>query len=386
MAPCAGWWVGRSTTSTLPSSGAPTSASTVIASPASARRRPPRRRRRGRARRRLAAARPDRLPRAPDPADRRRRSGRRVGALATPRWRCSPPAAAERTLTAGITTVRDVGGWNYVEMAVRDADRRRPDPRAAAVPRRPAAVDHDGDRRLLPGDVRGRRRRRRRAAGRAPPARPRRRPDQGDGDRGDAVVGDRGRAGHPVHARRAAGGGRDRPRQLQARRRPRPACAGSRTPSRPASTASSTARSPTTPCWRGSAERGTCVVPDDLRRRAAVPRRRGRRRAMPEHLRRRMVEFNEVHVADDPAGPRARRRASPWAPTPARRATTTGSTPTSACSWSTQCGLSPAESIRTATVNAARLLRREGELGVLAEGAYADVIAFAATRSTTSRS
>ena len=31
--------------------------------------------------------------------------------------------AAERTLLAGITTVRDVGGWNYVEMAVRDAVR-----------------------------------------------------------------------------------------------------------------------------------------------------------------------------------------------------------------------------------------------------------------------
>jgi len=29
--------------------------------------------------------------------------------------------AAARTLAAGITTVRDVGGWNYVEMAVRDA-------------------------------------------------------------------------------------------------------------------------------------------------------------------------------------------------------------------------------------------------------------------------
>jgi imidazolonepropionase-like amidohydrolase len=29
--------------------------------------------------------------------------------------------AAERTLLCGITTARDVGGWNYVEMAVRDA-------------------------------------------------------------------------------------------------------------------------------------------------------------------------------------------------------------------------------------------------------------------------
>lgn len=32
-------------------------------------------------------------------------------------------AAAERTLLAGVTTARDVGGWNYVEMAVRDAIR-----------------------------------------------------------------------------------------------------------------------------------------------------------------------------------------------------------------------------------------------------------------------
>lgn len=32
-------------------------------------------------------------------------------------------AAAERTLLGGVTTVRDVGGWNYVEMDVRDAIR-----------------------------------------------------------------------------------------------------------------------------------------------------------------------------------------------------------------------------------------------------------------------
>jgi imidazolonepropionase-like amidohydrolase len=32
--------------------------------------------------------------------------------------------AAERTLLCGITTVRDVGGWNYVEMAIRDAVER----------------------------------------------------------------------------------------------------------------------------------------------------------------------------------------------------------------------------------------------------------------------
>ena len=40
-----------------------------------------------------------------------------------------------------------------------------------------------------------------------------------------------------------------------------------------------------------------------------------------------------------------------------------------------QCGLSPAASIRAATVDAARCCVAEGQLGTLATGAYADVIA-----------
>jgi imidazolonepropionase-like amidohydrolase len=38
-------------------------------------------------------------------------------------------------------------------------------------------------------------------------------------------------------------------------------------------------------------------------------------------------------------------------------------------------GMSPVESIRCATVHAAELLGMEGELGVVAPGAYADIIA-----------
>lgn len=45
--------------------------------------------------------------------------GRRSDALAA----LHTAKAAERTLLSGFTTVRDVGGWNYVEMAVRDAAR-----------------------------------------------------------------------------------------------------------------------------------------------------------------------------------------------------------------------------------------------------------------------
>ncbi len=43
-----------------------------------------------------------------------------------------------------------------------------------------------------------------------------------------------------------------------------------------------------------------------------------------------------------------------------------------------KCGLSPVDSLRAATVEPARLLRREHDLGRLAEGAYADIVACAA--------
>jgi imidazolonepropionase-like amidohydrolase len=121
------------------------------------------------------------------------------------------------------------------------------------------------------------------------------------------------------------------------------------------------------------AERGTALVPticagELLFRDEAVVE------AMPEHLRRRMAAFNDVHAA-------AVRRAHELDVTIAMG--TDAGTPGNhhglnahECVFLVeQCGLSPAESIRTATVNAARLLRRQDELGVLAEGAYADVIA-----------
>ncbi|MGH2554834.1 MAG: amidohydrolase family protein [Actinomycetota bacterium] len=47
-----------------------------------------------------------------DPSANARRSDEEIAALAA--------EAAERTLIGGITTVRDVGGWNYVEMALRE--------------------------------------------------------------------------------------------------------------------------------------------------------------------------------------------------------------------------------------------------------------------------
>jgi imidazolonepropionase-like amidohydrolase len=40
-----------------------------------------------------------------------------------------------------------------------------------------------------------------------------------------------------------------------------------------------------------------------------------------------------------------------------------------------QYGMSPLDAVRAATVNAAELLRREGDIGTLAKGAFADLIA-----------
>ena len=79
--------------------------------------------------------------------------------------------------------------------------------------------------------------------------------------------------------------------------------------------------------------------------------------AMPQHLRQRMLEFNEIHLATirraHELGVRIAMGTDAGTP-----ATTMGSTPRSACFMVTQCGLSPAESIRAATIHAAALLRR----------------------------
>ena len=85
-------------------------------------------------------------------------------------------------------------------------------------------------------------------------------------------------------------------------------CAGHRaTRSRPASTASSTARSPTTTRWLGIAAAGTFVVPDDLRRRAAVPRPADASTPCPRTCAGAWSSSTTSTCRHDPAGPRGRR-------------------------------------------------------------------------------
>ena len=98
--------------------------------------------------------------------------------------------------------------------------------------------------------------------------------------------------------------------------------------------------------------------------------------AMPAHLRQRMLEFNELHLATvrraNVLGVRIAMGTD--AGTPGNHH---GLNAHECVLMATRCGLSPSQSLRTATINAATLLRRHAELGTLEVGKFADVIACA---------
>jgi imidazolonepropionase-like amidohydrolase len=97
---------------------------------------------------------------------------------------------------------------------------------------------------------------------------------------------------------------------------------------------------------------------------------------MPEHLRRRMVEFNEIHLTTIRRAHElgARIAMGTDAGTPGNHH---GLNAHECVLMATRCGLSPADSIRAATIHGAALLRRSDALGSLEVGKYADVIACA---------
>jgi len=96
--------------------------------------------------------------------------------------------------------------------------------------------------------------------------------------------------------------------------------------------------------------------------------------AMPAHLRQRMAEFNDLHLATIRRAHElgARIAMGTDAGTPGNHH---GLNAHECVLMTTRCGLPPVDSIRSATRHAAALLRREDELGRLDVGAYADVIA-----------
>lgn len=301
---------------------------------------------------------------AGDPAAASRRSDAAV-ALAT-------AAAAERTVSGGTTTVRDVGGWNYVEMDVRDAIRagslRGPRlflaGKLLSITTQTVAY-YPGMYDVADGADAVRAAARRQLAHGADLIKV-----MATGALLSSETEDAGAIQYTLEELRAAVEiAHDNHKHLAAH------CHALRGIENAVEAGADSIEHCTfadDAVLRLMAERGTALVPticagELLFRDDAVVA------TMPPHLLERMAAFNDVHAA-------AVRRAHELGVTIAMG--TDAGTPGNhhglnahECVFLVeQCGLSPSASIATATLNAARLLRQE-HLGSLHEGAYADVIA-----------
>lgn len=282
--------------------------------------------------------------------------------------------AAERTLLGGVTTVRDVGGWNHLEIALRDAVERgeRAGPRIVAAGRllsvpTPAVAYYPGMYAVAtgPDEVR--------AAVRAQIERGAEvikvmatgamlSPE--DEDAGEAQFG-QAELRAAVEEARAAGV------RVAAHAHAREGIAAA-VEAGVASIEHGTYADRAV--LERMAERGTFLVPTNS---TTTPMLRDQEilAAIPGHLRRRLAEAQRTHVA---AMRLAREIGVPIAMgtdagTPGNRH---GDNAQECVLMVEENGMTPAESLAAATVNAARLLGREGDLGVIAPGAAADIVAF----------
>lgn len=281
-------------------------------------------------------------------------------------------AAAERTLLGGVTTVRDVGGWNYVEMDVRDAIRAGTirGPRMFLAGKLLSITTSTVD--YYPGmyDV----------ADGADAVRAAARRQLAHGAdlikvmATGALLSSESEDATAIQftldeLRAAVEIARDNHKHVAAHCH---ALAGIENAVEAGVDSIEHCTFADDAVLRKMAERGTALVPticagELLMRDTEVLG------AMPDHLRERMEAFNDVHVA-------AVRRAHELGVTIAMG--TDAGTPGNhhglnahECVFLVEdCGLTPADSIATATLNAARLLRQP-DLGSLHEGAHADVIA-----------
>ena len=301
----------------------------------------------------------------PDPAAAATRSDAAVALFAA--------AAARRTLTAGVTTVRDVGGWNYVEMAVREAIEAGDiiGPRLFLAGRLLSITTattgyYPGMYEVADGVDEVRRAVRRQLANGADLIKV-----MATGAMLSSETEDARAIQYSLDELLAA------VEVAHANFKPVAAHAHASDGIVNAVAAGVDSIEHCTfaddDALAGIASAGTFVVPTIcagellLRDPAMVA-------AMPDHLRRRMVEFNDVHLTTIRRAHQLGVRIAMGtdAGTPGNHH---GLNAHECVLMATHCGLSPAESIRAATVNGAALLRRSDELGTLEVGKYADVIA-----------
>ena len=282
-------------------------------------------------------------------------------------------SAAARTLDAGITTARDVGGWNYVEMAVREAidGGALPGPRLVLAGRllsiTPATVGYyPGMYEVADGRDEVRRAVRRQLARGADVIKV-----MATGALLSSETEDARAIQYTLEELRAA------VETAHDNFVPVAAHAHARQGILNAVEAGVDSIEHCTfaddEALARIVEAGTYVVPT-ICAGELLFRERGIVDAMPPHLRERMAEFNDVHLASVRRAHELGVRIAMGtdAGTPGNHH---GLNAHECVLMSTKCGLSPAESIRTATGHAAALLRRAHEVGSLEIGKYADVIA-----------
>ena len=284
-------------------------------------------------------------------------------------------AAAQRTLDAGVTSARDVGGWNYVEMAVRDAISAGDvaGPRLFLAGRllsiTTATVDYyPGMYEVADGVDEVRRAVRRQLARGADVikvmATGAMLSSESEDSRAIQYTLDELRAAVEV--------AHDKFKPVAAHAH---ACQGIVNAVEAGVDSIEHCTFADDGALRLLARAGTFVVPTIcagellFREQAIVD-------AMPGHLRQRMVEFNEIHLDTIRRAHELGVRIAMGtdAGTPGNHH---GLNAHECVLMASRCGLSPSESLRAATINAATLLRRDAELGTLEVGKYADVIACA---------
>jgi imidazolonepropionase-like amidohydrolase len=304
---------------------------------------------------------------APDPAAASGRSDAEVALFTA--------VAARRTLAAGVTTARDVGGWNYVEMAVRDAINagELPGPRLSLAGRllsiTTATADYyPGMYEVADGADAVRRAVRRQLARGADVIKV-----MATGAMLSSETEDARAIQFTLDELRAA------VEVAHDNYRPVAAHAHARQGIVNAVDAGVDSIEHCTfaddEALRHLARAGTFVVPTICAGELLL-REPGIVAAMPDHLRQRMLQFNDVHLATIRRAHELGVRIAMGtdAGTPGNHH---GLNAHECVLMATRCGLSPAESVRAATMNAATLLRRDAELGSLEVGKYADVIACA---------
>ena len=302
---------------------------------------------------------------APDPAAAASRSDAAVALFTA--------AAAQRTLAAGVTTVRDVGGWNYVEMAVRDAidAGQIPGPRLFLAGRllsitTATVAYYPGMYEVADGVEEVRRAVRRQLAEGADLIKV-----MATGAMLSSETEDARAIQYTLDELRAAVEvAHDNFKPVAAHAH---ACQGIVNAVEAGVDSIEHCTFADDAALGLIARAGTFVVPticagELLFRDGEVIE------AMPEHLRQRMTEFNEIHLATIRRAHELGVRIAMGtdAGTPGNHH---GLNAHECVFMVSRCGLSAAESIRTATISAAALLRRQEDLGTLEVGKYADVIA-----------